>query len=694
MSVHTDTPVTRIPIRLVKEGEPLPALPEPEPLEGVVIDDYGIEERDLPAWLPLWATSRAGIEAYARWRVRWAKHMAIFHAIRTPKYGVRLVVRGIVGTARSVVGLCGWVFWAESRPLRKLAVEQGNVSEYLALIHQRNDYVRLRGGITLGGTAATLIVVLVEVAFVPPALLIEAAVGLAVVARFGGPDDEPGLLDRADLPIQLDLSAEHLNAAFRAVSLLKGKDDDENPPRLFMIQPPMRDAKGWSTIFDMPRGGGKSAADALAKRDVIAAELGVDEIQLDMRRVRAVHGGHAGRISMWVSDHDPYIGDKTLSPLQHAEQFSIWDSIPYGRDARGNRVSLDLMWQSMFFGGLPRRGKTTAQRIPSAAGALDPTVRHWMADGKGGGDWRPIGLVAHRYVLGAEREAVDALEAMFEEVIDEMEAAYRVLRRIPTSLAPDAKLTPAIQQRYNLPIHMVTVDELQEYLTAIADQKRRDRIIDLACRIARRGPAAGFVSNFASQRPDADSVPTRLREIISIRSCTQVIDRTSSDMVLGKGKAAQGADASILSEEHVGVQVLVTGPANFTTVKTDYLDVPAFAEICARGRTLRQAAGTLSGDAVDDVLARAEAERIPQVLSDALTLMRHTERMHTTDLLNRLVNFDEDTYGDWSADRLGSDLAQAGVERSTTQVKIQGKNLNGYHKSDLIAAAEHYEPAP
>jgi S-DNA-T family DNA segregation ATPase FtsK/SpoIIIE len=692
MSVHTDEE-TRPRLSLVKDGVPLPAVPDPEPLDGVVVE-YDFEERDLPAWLPLWATSREGIEAYARWRAKWAGHMAVFHAIRTPKYGVRLIARGVIGTARGVGGLLGWVFHAEARPLRKLTVEQGNVSEYIALTHLRNEYVRLRGCIAGGGAIGTAIVVAVEVAVFPPALVVEAFLGLAIAARWGGPEGQSGLLDQADLPIQLDLSADALNAAFRACGLLKGKDDDEHAPRLLMIRPPMRDAKGWSAILDLPRGGGKAAADALAKRDVIAAELGVDEIQLDMRRVRAVHGGHAGRVSMWVSDDDPYIGDKTLSPLQDAEQFSIWDSIPYGRDARGNRVSLDLMWQSMFFGGLPRRGKTTAQRIPSAAGALDATVRHWVADGKGGGDWRPIGLVAHRYVLGAEAEAITALEAMFEEVIDEMEAAYRILRKVPTSLAPDAKLTPAIQKRYKLPINMVTVDELQEYLTAIADQKRRDALIDMACRIARRGPAAGFISNFASQRPDADSVPTRLREIITIRSCTQVIDRTSSDMVLGKGKAAQGADASILSEEHVGVQVLVTGPASFTTVKCDYLDVPAFAEICQRGRTLRQAAGTLTGDAVDDVLARAEVERIPQVLSDALNLMRHAKRMHTTDLLNRLVNFDEDSYGEWSAERLAEELARAGVERSTTQVKIGGVNRNGYNKSDLEAAAENFEPAP
>jgi S-DNA-T family DNA segregation ATPase FtsK/SpoIIIE len=64
--------------------------------------------------------------------------------------------------------------------------------------------------------------------------------------------------------------------------------------------------------------------------------------------------------------------------------------------------------------------------------------------------------------------------------------------------------------------------------------------------------------------------------------------------------------------------------------------------------------------------------------------------MHTQELTNRLVNLDEGTYGDWTPDRLAEALADAGVERSTTQVKIDGVNRNGYWKSDLQAAAEQY----
>ena len=208
-----------------------------------------------------------------------------------------------------------------------------------------------------------------------------AAVGAAWLGR---PRTTPVLPPGPVLPVQLELSADVLTAALRAAGLVKA---DATPQ---LVTPPLRDGNGWAVTLDLPRGGGKTAADAITKRDTVAAELGVDEIQVMMSRVRAVVGGHAGRLMIWVADDDPYIGPPHPSPLAGLDEFSVWEPIPFGRDARGRPITLVLIWQSMFFGGLPRRGKTFAQRLPSAAGVLDPHVRHYVADGKGGADWRPM----------------------------------------------------------------------------------------------------------------------------------------------------------------------------------------------------------------------------------------------------------------------------------------------------------------
>ncbi|GAA3037013.1 FtsK/SpoIIIE domain-containing protein [Streptomyces glomeratus] len=648
---------------------------------------------DTPV-LPAWARSAASLKANTAALGRLCVWHCRYHALRVPKYALRMAWLAVKGFGRAVRGL--WpTLTAHDRSAAVKALraqvrqqpEDVDMAVRYALLHRERTMARRwRWGAAATAVAATA----VGWYLAPPLLQAAIAAAVTVPLAYLGRGEDAQLLDNPTPPLRVDMSAQQLNDALRAAGLLKqGKGDDEGP-RITCVMGPVRDGRGWSVIFDLPKGGGKTAADVLAKRTTIAAELGVDEIQVIASRVRAAAGGNAGRVSMWVADDDPYLLDgepKNNTPLLKAETFSIWDPIPFGRDARGNRITVPVMWQSLFFGGLPRRGKTFTQRLMTAAGLLDPFVRHYVADGKGGADWMPMKAVAHRLVMGAEDDAVEALKAMLKELLAEMERRFVLLRGLPVSVCPEGKLTPAIVEKYNLPVIFVTIDELQEYFTAM-EKDDRDQVINDLCRIARRGPAAGFVSNFASQRPDADSVPTKLREIITLRYCTQVVDQTSSDMVLGKGKAAQGADASVLSEEHRGTGVLVTGPASFVTVLADFLDGTGFTELCQRGRALRVKHGQLTGDAVGDVTAAADSAglTIAPVLSDCLDVMRHTDRMHTVDLLDRLVNVDEDRYGDWDAERLAAELEAAGVDRTTKQVKVNGKNLAGYRRSDLEAA--------
>jgi S-DNA-T family DNA segregation ATPase FtsK/SpoIIIE len=657
--------------------------PAPEVLDGELLDEQDYTRRPLPVVLPPWLGSRRTALATLRWAAHYAARHLGFHAVRTPGYVLGLAWWMLRGAGRALAAGFGWVSArGEYRPLITAARETKRWDLLHELITERRGLARVRITITtwlaLSAAAAGAAGFLtMGQAF---GWCVALAAGLAAL-WLGRPHIAPLLPPGPALPVQLDLSADMLTAALRAAGLVK---PDAIPQ---LVTPPLRDGHGWAVTLDLPRGGGKTAADAIAKRDTVAAELGVDEIQVIMSRVRAVAGGHAGRLMIWVADDDPYIGAPNPSPLTSAKQFSVWEPIPFGRDARDRRITLALLWQSMFFGGLPRRGKTFAQRLPSAAGVLDPYVRHYVADGKGGADWRAMRGVAHRLVIGAEDDAITAFLGMLDELITEMGRRFTVLGGLPTSVCPEGKLTPEISRRYDLPIIFITIDELQEYLSAMSAAVREEAVDKLA-RLARRAPAAGFILNAASQRPDTDSVPAKLREIITYRYCTQVVDRTSSDMVLGKGKAAQGADASILSEDHKGVGVLVTGPGSFEIVRCDYMDLPAFAKICAHGRALRIAAGTLTGDAATDAVAVAEAAgvHIPAVLADVLYAMHGVERMHTTTLLARLTNMDEDAYAEFTPERLADELEHVGVRRTGRQVKVDGVNLSGYRRTDLEAA--------
>lgn len=645
---------------------------------------------DVPI-LPAWARSAASLKANTAAFCRLSWWHSRYHLLRVPKYAVRLTWLALKGMVRGLRGLWPTLTAhdqsAAVKALRaqvKARPDDVDLAVRYALLHRERTLARRW---RWGAAAVAVVAAAAGWYLAPPVMQAGMAAAVMVPLAYLGRGDDAQLLDNPTPPLRVDMSAQQLNDALRAAGLLKQGKGDEDAPRVSCTMGPVRDGRGWAVIFDMPRGGGKTASDVLAKREVIAQELGVDEIQIVMSRVRAAKGGNAGRVSMWVADDDPYLADPTPSPLATMEKFSIWDPVPFGQDARGNRITVPVVWQSMFFGGLPRRGKTFTQRIMTAAGLLDPWVRHYVADFKGGQDWMGMRHVAHRLVLGAEDDAIEAFQAMLAELLAEMERRFTLLRGLPTSVCPEGKLTPAIIEKYKVPFIFITIDELQECFLAVED-KVREQIVDDLGRLARRGPAAGFISNYASQRPDAKSVPTKLREIITIRACTQVTDKTSSDMVLGSGKAAMGADASLLSEDHKGVTVLVTGPASHATVKNDLLTTAEFNALCLKGRALREPLGQITGDAAGDVMAVAETAgiTIARVLSDALDVMRHSDRMHTEDLLARLVNADEDEYGDWTPEKLAAELEAAGVERRGKQVKIGNVNRAGYRRADLEAA--------
>lgn len=677
-----------------------PAIPEEAPAPAPVVEAVDRPDNPLADWLvvpdapvlPVWARSWKSITANVTALGRLTWWHSRYHSLRIPKYLFKTVLLACRGFYRAARGLWPTLSAQDHSATVKALRAQTRVKPEdveLAARHQAAHAARTLARRWRFGAAATAVAAgTLGITLAPPILQAGMVAAFTLPLAHLGRGKETHILDQATPPLRVDMSAQQLNDALRAAGLLKNGKGDEDGPKVSCVMGPVRDGRGWAVIFDLPRGGGKTASDVLAKREVLAQELGVDEIQVVMSRVRAAQGGNAGRVSMWVADDDPYLAEPTPSPLQKMDRFSVWDAVPFGQDARGTRVSVPVVWQSMFFGGLPRRGKTFTQRLLTAAGLLDPWVRHYVADFKGGQDWIQMRQVAHRLVLGAEDDAIAAFKAMLQELLTEMERRFAILRELPTSICPEGKLTPYIVEKYKLPFVFFTVDELQEAFIAIGDEKERKAVIDDMARIARRGPAAGFISNYASQRPDAESVPTKLREIITIRACTQVTDQTSSDMVLGKGKASMGADASVLSEDHKGVVVLVTGPASFATVKNDLLTTAEFNAMCAKGRAMRKDIGQLTGDAAGDIVTGAEEQglRVPAIISDVLEVMKHSPRMYTRDLLDRLSNMDDDTYGDYDADRLAKELDAAGVKRTSKQVKIDGVNGAGYQRRDIEGA--------
>lgn len=534
-----------------------------------------------------------------------AKHAvqdATAFILRAPWRFARSAVRGLLAAVRS------WRGWIRVQDYREAAEH----SEKLA-----DKFVEIRA-LTLFRwkvTAAVLVSagILIAVAdLVCGSVALWAASGAATVSlaflgrrKDGSPGRKPSLSGPRTLAWTMDPQV--LVDAFRDAKLI-GKDES-----LRLVERATHDGSGWAVTVDLPAT--RKAADVIKHREALASAMAVDEMQLIVERVRG-RGGHAGRVFLWVADEDPYAGPPLRFPLLDMDRWDAWRAVPFGRDARNRKVDLQLVWTSLLVGAIPRQGKTFAARLPAAGLILDPHTRLYVFDGKGGKDWEAAEAVAHRFICGDEPEHVEAVRDHLVELVAEVQARFAKMSTLDDDLCPESKITPAISRdpELGMPITAVVIDEVQVYLENPARQDVGGKkvtlggyIADLLAYLARKGPAVGIVVILATQRPDSTTIPSRLRAVLGSRFALRVMDWRDSNIVLGEQMNTRGYDASGLLPRHKGVGILRpdadTDAGTDTlavTVRSYYMANADWRSVCARGRALREATGTLTGHAAGD----------------------------------------------------------------------------------------------
>ncbi|MBP2474727.1 S-DNA-T family DNA segregation ATPase FtsK/SpoIIIE [Crossiella equi] len=439
-----------------------------------------------------------------------------------------------------------------------------------------------------------------------------ASASLAVFGRRkdGAPGRKPVLAGPRTLTWTMD--PQILVESFRDAKLI-GKDET-----LRLVERAARVGDGWAVTVDLPAT--RKAADVIKNRDALASALAVDEVQLIAERVRG-RGGHAGRVALWVADEDPYAGPPLRTPLLDVERWDAWRPVPFGRDARNRRIDLPLVWTSLLVGAIPRQGKTFATRLAVAGMVLDPYARLLVIDGKGGKDWDAAEQIAYRFVCGDGLEHAEAVRDHLAELVEEVQSRYARMATLDDEVCPESKITPALSRDVELgmPITGVVIDEVHVFLENPTRQEVGGKkttlgayIADLLTYLVRKGPAAGVVVILATQRPDSNTIPSRLRAVLGSRFALRVMDWRDSNIVLGEQMNTRGYDASTLLPSHKGVGILrpdgeTDAGADLLalTVRTFYMPNPDWREICARGRALREAVGTLAGHAAGDRTTRA-----------------------------------------------------------------------------------------
>jgi S-DNA-T family DNA segregation ATPase FtsK/SpoIIIE len=512
-------------------------------------------------------------------------------------------------------------------------------------------------------------------------LLLALTVGL--LGWHGRREDQP-IVDNAvaeGAPIRR-LTSDMVIRACTAAGLCTDKEP------ISFIAPVARDGAGFVTTLDLPPG--KTAADALKRNEAIASGLG-----MSARRVflESVPEEHAGRLKLWVADEDPFRGKPLASPLLKVERFNFWDPIPVGIDARGRPFAFRMIWTSFLCGSVPRKGKTNILRLIAAAAALDPHVQLIIADGKGGADWLPFEKVAHWYASGVRGGVVEALADMLEGLIPEMDRRYGIITKLvrqDLKLAPEAKITPAISRSraHRMPLLVVILDEFQEYGIV---EDYGPRIIKALKTLGKVAPGAGIMLMIGTQKPDADSLPSALRDQFVSRAALHVPAWQVSDTILGAGAKRDGADASTIPASHLGV-ALFKGAGDESSidhagvkVRSHYADLVDLNVILDRARELRIAAGTLTGMAAGEDLI--EERPAPHLLDDVLAAFQgQGAELWSEVICERLALANPGAYSGWTPTRLAQALGPHGVKTTQIWDAEAKRNRRGVAREDVLAA--------
>ncbi|MEV5607141.1 cell division protein FtsK [Streptomyces sp. NPDC052225] len=636
--------------------------------------------------LPDWVKLPDQRTAVRKWAVRHYSTMLGYHAVRLPCiYTPKILMYSPRGVWRWSAAVGRWVFDAEGKPLRLASVVNEDAAEYLRLSHQRNARVRLRGVVAALSSFIGLTAALVLYVMAPSWLLTLSMVALTTaLGVVGAPADRP-LIDRAKVTFRKRrLSSDIVVRAHEAAGLT-AKDQGIAFPR-----PIGRDGDGWRVVVDLPYG--KTFGDAVKAHARLCSGMDIAPTQLFLDKDET----SGRRVSYWIADRDPLAVPSGKSPLLGATRVDFWKPFPWGVDERGNPVMATMLWLSLLVGAVPRQGKTFSARTIALAAALDPYVRLYVFDGKASPDWRKFALVAHRIGFGIVPkngfDPVVHLLTSLRELKADVEDRYHRLSELPLHICPEGKLTPEISRdrKLNMPLTLFVVDEVQEYLQHPEHGKE---ILSLLVYLARVAPAVGVSVMTSTQKPDDKACPSELRDQHQARFALRVGAYQVSDTILGAGSYSEGLDASKLLKSHKGVGLLKGMSDDAGIVRTYLADGRDAERILTRAATLRDAEGTLSGDAAGQAPA---AENTATVLDDVAAVLGKGEaKVWSETLVDRLADLRPDVYGTWAdlepkpkAEALTAALKPYGVATEQIGRRVEGKTVNkrGIKREDLAAA--------
>jgi S-DNA-T family DNA segregation ATPase FtsK/SpoIIIE len=629
----------------------------------------------LPDHLKTWAAARK----HYGWHLRRGRHHLLYHLVRMPIRTWHALRFAALGVAKLAFVQVHWWWVTEQTYLRMRAVADNDPRTWESLHKHAVKRRAFRGGVLAVQFAAVALAAATVTALYPLAWIPIGLVVVPVLAWFGRPDDKP-ILTSATVPVAYEaLTFEVVVRALEGLRLagINAALAKDRTNAVVLIDPIQRDGPGWLARMDLPHG--VTAGEVSERRENLASGL---RRQLGCVWPETIHKRHPGALALFVGDEDMTTADQPQWPLLRRGQADVFAPVVFGTDPRGRTVTVTLIFGSIIIGSIPRMGKTFLLRLLLLVCALDPRVEIHAYDLKGTGDLKPVAQVAHRYRAGDDAEDMEYMVADFRALRTEMRRRAKVIRQLADRddpRCPENKVTPELASDPSLGLHPIAigVDETQ---IAFEHEEYGKELVSIATDIVKRGPALGFIPAYATQRPDASSIPTPISANAGLRMCLKVMGQTENDMVLGTSMYKNGVRATMFSRDDKGVFYFAGEGLNPVIMRGYGFDLPTSKVIGARARVMRQAAGRLTGYALGqdaDVEVRSIAE-------DVLLVFRDDRQLYLTTIAKRLSESIPGAYADITPDAVASQLRNIGANSKKVR-EPGGAPLAGFERNAIIA---------
>ena len=650
------------------------ALDDEQPVsrEPVYVDVVAKDDERRPV-LPASLRSRENFRAAVRYHAGRNAHRARYHAVRSPFYALKALFWALIGTARLTGRAIRWWWHPELTTLVQQAANDGDTNTGPRIAAQQAEARRNRFFMLLGGLFG-LVVAGVLWWFVAP-WWVQAAVVFTLLpwlAHVGRPKTAPIVRPAVVTQRFRRINSDIVLRAYYAAGLGHPDKKDQQIDFVSTMQRDQRET-GSMVLIDLPFG--KTYADARNALEKIASGLDVS-----INQVFLTKGDRERRHWLFVADQDPLAIPVGRTDMLDLKPRNIWKPVRIGKDERDRLVTLSLLWNSVLVGAMPRKGKTFFVRLLLMYAALDPWVKILFADGKKSPDYDKVRLVAHRVVIGdapnpRDNDPLEHFEQMLDEVLEHIAKANDVLSTLPVEMCPEGKLTEALSRdpRYpDLRVWVLIGEEFQVYFET-EDQKYNIRIANKWGRIMAQGPSAGVILLDSSQKPsgvgagDVLRLFNRFRDNHQVRFALRCGNRQVSEAVLGGDAYSEGYDASTLpigdgtngTKDYRGIGYLYGATDQTPTVRTFLADHGDAEKILVAARKLREAYGTLSGQAAGEESDREYRD----VMADARSVFYAGEaKISWPELAERMAREIPEHYAEITAEAISAQLRALGVK--------------------------------